>query len=177
MHANRVSRQRNIIRLHSYVEYFSRDTAGFVSPLAFPLDGENFHEHPSTDTRECVDRLKCATSVDVRLLSKGVQKEKDRAEGDSNFCRLNRTFENRTPIARVDVFEGCNFEPSTIVGNLPGGQCEKSANFRPETSPLRFPLFCRRLFIQICLFCTSVDVPMDEMELRPVFNYRFYLKR
>lgn len=33
MHTNRVSHQRNVIRLHSYIEYFSRNFLLFPSPL------------------------------------------------------------------------------------------------------------------------------------------------
>lgn len=87
-----------------------------------------FQESSST----CIGCLKCATSLNRERFVNVVQKAMYRAEGQQ-FHLFEFHFENRTPIARVDVFEGCNFADNGR--KLTGGQSEKSANSRPELHP------------------------------------------
>lgn len=104
MYTNRVSHQRNIIQLHSYIEYFSRNSPCFVLPPTIPFDDAKF-------SGKLVDMHRmsemCNVDKSVRFVNV-VQKMKYHAEG-RQFRLFESHFENRTPIARVAVFQGCNF--------------------------------------------------------------------
>lgn len=111
MHTNRVSHQRNVIRLHSYIEYFTRNfllfPPRFVLPPTIPMMKIFRKARPHA-------RLKCGTSINAwRVLPSVVTKDQGICHGlkAGNFISLN--FENRTPIQRVPpVLQGCNFTPT-----------------------------------------------------------------
>lgn len=156
MYTNRVSHQRNIIQLHSYIEYFSRNSPCFVLPPTIPFDDAKF-------SGKLVDMHRmsemCNVDKSVRFVNV-VQKMKYHAEG-RQFRLFESHFENRTPIARVAVFQGCNFVDNSR--KTYGWTEWKVGQFETRIVPIEVSLILS-IIIHSDLLATlmiSVNVPMS----------------
>lgn len=125
MHTNRVSHQRNVIRLHSYIEYFTRNFLLFPPPLCFTAynsDDENFQEGSPTRASEMRD-------VNKRLARFAKRRDKrprymSRVEGRQ--FHLFEFWKQNAHIARAARSPRLQFQPDNG---------EKSANSGPRNLP------------------------------------------
>lgn len=112
MHTNHVSRERNIIQLHSYIEYFSRNSACFVLLPTIPFDDENFRKA----RRRASDVWNVQRRWIASVLSTSYKRRCIELKA-SNFISLNSTLKTERP-SRVSTFSKAAISP-TMAENLP----------------------------------------------------------